>query len=510
MIVAGLILAGCGGGDDGERAGGSSGREGGPGGKVREPAVAGTFYPKDPDELTRVVDRLLMSVASNLSGRVRAVIAPHAGYRFSGLTAAAAYKQLMAADVQTVVVLAPSHTSLFDGASIPDVAAYRTPLGLVRLSPMAADLAKEKPFVVNPECDVRRPSWWKLAPKEAPPFGQDTPHTWEHSIEVQLPFLQRTLRKFQLVPVVCGRVDAAELARALSPRLDDRTVVVASSDLSHYKPYDVAKSLDAWCVKAVQELDLKAMARQEACGRDAILAVMHLAKERGWKPVVLDYRNSGDIPNGDKSRVVGYMAVVFLSKGEKKPEEALTPAERELLLGMARRSVTNAAGQIPPPTVDRLTLSRKLLKPKGAFVTLQKDGKLRGCIGYTLPAKPLYQAVIDGAAGAAVRDRRFPPVRPDELDKIVIDISILTAPKPVYYNEPSDLLKRLRPGVDGVVLILGPRQAVYLPAVWKEITDPEDFMRKLSRKAGLSPDAWRQPSARILTFQVEEFKEARG
>ena len=284
---------------------------------VRQAAVAGLFYPADPGKLKKQVDALLASKAPAVGGPIRAMICPHAGYRFSGLTAAMAYRQLKGKDVRTVVVLAPSHTAAFRGASIPNATQYATPRGSVRVSPLAARLAGQAPFVRKATCRVTRPGWWRIGPKKAPPPGKDTPHTWEHSLEVQLPFLQRVAKGFELVPVVYGQVDAAAAAERLARHLDDRTVVVASSDLSHYHSYDVARSLDAGCRKAVRELDVRAMARQEACGKGPILTVLHLAKRNGWKPVEIDYRTSGDIPGGDKSRVVGYMSFVFVEKAPR-------------------------------------------------------------------------------------------------------------------------------------------------------------------------------------------------
>jgi len=278
--------------------------------KVREAAVAGLFYPENKDALTRMIDGFLAKAKVEAVGNVRGLVCPHAGYRFSGLTAAYGYKQLKGRDIRTVVVMAPSHYALFRGASIPDAAAYRTPLGLVEVSPKAKELARISPFVSNPSCRVRRPGWWRQSPKQAPPVGKDTPHTWEHSLEVQLPFLQRTGKDFKIIPVVFGQVDAEKAANVLIDHIDDETILVASSDLSHYYPYDVARRMDASCTKAICDLDIERMKGEEACGKLPILTLMHIAKRKGWKAKLLDYRNSGDTA-GDKSGVVGYAAVAF-------------------------------------------------------------------------------------------------------------------------------------------------------------------------------------------------------
>jgi hypothetical protein len=531
LLTLGLLLAGCGGGKEGKGPGTrpaasqpttEAALPGVPGvlpadGMVREPAVAGLWYPREPQNLAKLVDMTLSMWVPRTAGKVRAVIVPHAGYDFSSVTAAAAYKEIMGQNVQTVIILAPSHTARFEGASIPEVEAYRTPLGLVRLSRKAVALAKVKPFIPAPRLEAQRPAWWTKASKQAPPVGQDTPHTWEHSLECQLPFLQWVLAGFELVPVVYGDVEPAKVAEALTLYLDDTTVLVASSDLSHHHREDVARSLDGWCVKAVQEMNLELMKQQEACGKGPILTVMHLAKERGWKPQVLDYRTSAQSPKGNPKDVVGYMAVAFTEGVEQKPQP-LTAGEKKYLLKLARAVLTSVVNKQPLPRVDATAMSPRLLEPTGVFVTLNKDGELQGCIGHTMPVQRLFRAVIENAANAAVRDIRFPGgVTSEDLDKIVIDISVLTVPKPVYYNEPSDLLKLLRPRVDGVVLqvpvLVGNRatlaSSVYLPAVWEKIPDPATFMDQLSLKARLPAHAWRQSSARVLLFQAEEFKETK-
>jgi hypothetical protein len=546
VLGAALIVGGCGGGDEGGKSNGKGDQKGdqkagaakteggtttAPGlapttapavkradsDTVREPAVAGLWYPADPRELVRAVDGLLTATVAGVPGKVRALIVPHAAYPFSGITAAVAFKQVMGQDINTVYIMGSSHTAMYDGASIPAFKVFRTPLGDVPVSPKAAELAKTKPFVGAPFVDTKRPARLEDCSKLAPPAGQETPHTWEHSIEAQLPFLQWTLKNFQIVPILYGRVDPDAVALALAGKIDDKSLIVVSTDLSHYHPYDEAHALDAWCVKAIQDMDLDTMAKQEACARPAILTLMQIAKDRGWKPHVLDYRTSGDASaKADKDRVVGYMAVVFTEGGEEK-DVPLTAPEKEFLLKLARVTVAAVVQGKGLPTVDRASLTPSLLTPKGAFVTIKEDDKLRGCVGYTMAVKPLYLTVMETAANAAVRDARFKPVTADELDKIVLEVSVLTLPKSIYYNSPPDLLAALRPKVDGVVLEVPVvsqgrqtlAQAVYLPSVWEEIPEPGKFMDQLSKKAGLVPDAWRQPQARVLTFQADDFKETK-
>jgi len=289
--------------------------------KIAEAAVAGLFYPSDKTDLVAMMEGFLSKVDSPPVENLRALVCPHAGYQYSGQTAAYSYKQLLGRDFPTVVVLAPSHYAAFRGAALPHVDIFETPLGLLELSPKARELGQFRPFVVNPPCRVRRPSWWTVSPRKAPPPGQDTPHTWEHSLEVQLPFLQKTLKNFKIVPVVLGEVDPQEVARVLLDHLDGKTLIVASSDLSHFYPYEVARRMDQACVKAICDLDLDAMEKQEACGKAPILTLMHIAKKKKWKTMPLDYRNSGDTA-GEKSSVVGYASIAFF-----EPEKTASPGK---------------------------------------------------------------------------------------------------------------------------------------------------------------------------------------
>jgi len=490
--------------------------------KIRGPAVAGIWYEKHPEDLGKQVDELLAEAESEPVENVRALICPHAGYPYSGPVAAEGYKQLIGREFETVVVLGQSHRARFDGASIPDADAYETPLGMIPISAKAAELAEVEPFVLNAPCEIpERPQWgpssdWRHSPIEIPPFGEDTPHTWEHSIEAQLPFLQRTLKEFELVPVLFGQeVDPEAAARELEKIIDEKTLVVASSDLSHYLPYALAKRMDATCVEAICDMKTAAMRRQDACGKLPILTLMYLARSKGWRPKLLDCRNSGDI-TGDSSRgVVGYAAIAFYDDGRLSPEEDVsvgsqgdpfTPDERKWLLALARRTVEAAVRGEALPTIDGTRLPEKFTESKGCFVTLNKDGELRGCVGSIFPQEPLYQAIIRRAQDASLHDTRFKPVTREELEQIEIEVSVLTVPELLEFSTPEELLAKLRPHRDGVVLRLAYRESTYLPQVWEQLPDKEAFLSTLSEKAGLSPDAWKHPMTTILVYQAEAFR----
>jgi hypothetical protein len=472
--------------------------------RVRAPAVAGLFYPASAPVLAKTIDALLESAPAHPIARLKGLVCPHAGYQYSGPTAAIAYKMLAGRDVQTVFILGPSHYALFQGASVPNADAYQTPLGNVLISAQAAQLAKTSPFVLEPRCLVQRPDWWAQSSKPAPAAGEDTPDTWEHSIEVQIPFLQKTLKNFTILPVVFGNVNPEQAARVISGMIDGKTIVVASSDLSHYYPYDEAKVLDSRCVKAICDLNIEQMQSQEACGKLPILTLMYLAREKGWKAQLLDARNSGDT-SGDKSRVVGYAAVAFYEPAPQSVEAK----ERKFLLDLARQTLASVAANhdAPGPGVNTKDLSPKLSETKACFVTLTENGELRGCIGHIVPQEALYQAVVDNARNAATRDPRFQPVRPEEVKKIKIEISVLTEPQPLTFSSPEDLLNKLAPGQDGVVLRIGPRGATFLPQVWEQLPDKVQFLNHLAEKAGCAPGDWRGRDVSVSIYHVEAFAE---
>jgi len=491
---------------------------------VRLPAVAGLFYPKAPQELSRAVDGYLAAAPVRSLPAVAALICPHAGYEYSGPTAAHAYRQIAGGRYETVVILAASHYAAFRGAAVPATDAYETPLGRVPVSAKARELAKRPPFVLEPRCRVQRPQWAGIASKPAPAPGEDSSETWEHSIEVQLPFLQRVLKEFSILPVTFGDADPATVARALAPLVDEKTLVIASTDLSHYRPYDTACATDRETVKAICELDFGRLedeeARERACGRMPVLTLLHLAKLRSWRPQLLDYRNSGDTA-GDKRGVVGYAAVAFTgaaaSPTPKRAENRgpagasgsgqFGPAERAWLLAVARqtlRRVTDGGGL---PEVKIETVPAGCREAKGCFVTLTKQGELRGCIGNIMPAGPLYRSVIENARNAALEDPRFRPVTADEARGLRIEVSVLSVPEPLDFTSPEDLLAKLEPHRDGVVLQIGERRSTFLPQVWEQLPDKVEFLNRLAVKGGSSSAAWRGQDVRVARYRVEAFTE---
>ena len=479
-------------------------RGGGQAPKVRQPAVAGSFYPADPKELGTMLDGFLSKAAPPPAQNVVALVAPHAGYPYSGPVAAYAYALLKGRKFDRVVVIAPSHYEAFGFSSVYDGAAYSTPFGQVPVDQaFAAKLAK-----------LSMPS--PLIKLSAAGHTPSADHP-EHSIEVQLPFLQRVLGQFQLVPVIMGD-QSYDACRALGVALaklvaGTNTLIVASSDLSHYHTYDEAVKLDHKTLKAIEEYDYFDLSRNlelrvwEACGGGPIVATMIAAERLGATQArLLHYANSGDT-TGDHSRVVGYGAVALVkTAGAAKTDEApfsLSRTEKDALLKIARNSVETGVRE--GKTYECSTGGLEALeRERGAFVTLTKNGQLRGCIGYVAPLKPLYLTVRDVAGMAALRDTRFRPVTASELGDLQYEISVLSPLRRV-----GDV-QEIRIGQHGLLIHTPSHEGLLLPQVASdEKWDRATFLEEVCYKAGLTARAWQGADADLFRFTALVFGERR-
>lgn len=461
------------------------------GGEVKEPSVAGAFYSADEGTLRSMVKGFLDSAKNEpvdvpvdvqADGELLALISPHAGLVFSGQVAAYGFKHLADKPVDTVILIGPSHHSSFRGASVYDRGSFKTPLGLVRIDEkLAKSLIDEKSHVVfNPE-----------------PFQK------EHSLEVQIPFLQSVLKgKFKIVPIIVGvptQESFDRLVRMLAEIVstNKRAIIVASTDLSHYHDYQTAQVMDAKVVEAMSRLSvrgterLSASGEAELCGVYPVLITIEAARMAGASyGKLFKYANSGDVVS-DKKRVVGY-ASIGLFRG------SLTKEEKEELLGLARSTVAEyvKTGKV----TDAEITNRKLLAEGAAFVTINRNGSLRGCIGHIHPVMSLYESVRKNAVAASSMDPRFPPMSPGELNDIEVEISVLSPLVPL--KDPMDVVV----GRDGLYIMKDGRGGILLPQVpvafgWNR----EEFLKQVSMKAGLPPDAWKQ-GATLLRFSAEVIK----
>jgi AmmeMemoRadiSam system protein B/AmmeMemoRadiSam system protein A len=486
-------------------------------GKVRKPAVAGTFYPAQPSELRRMIDGFLRKVTPiQMRGEVIGIVCPHAGYVYSAQVAAYSYTAVKNNSYDVVCLLGPSHRTYVNGAAVYSSGSFETPLGSV-------DVAEETARALI---------------SSGRGFMDDAgPHLMEHSLEVQLPFLQTVLGNFKIVPMLVSDLPASrceEMGKALAECVrGKRVLLVASSDLSHYPAYEDANKVDNETIKSWKSMNLEEVSSKEEeilgrqirnlsctmCGSSAIMIVMAASKALGAdSTIILKYMNAGDV-SGDKSGVVGYAAAAFvksagkaekeksekkgeMGKAEKREEKefSLTGAEKKKLLSIARSSIEAILNGKPLPKFDVTELDLKA--HAGAFVTLRRTGDLRGCIGRLVGDKPLYEVVSRMAVAAATEDSRFRPVSLPELQNIDIEISVLSPLKKMSN------LKELQLGKHGIYITKGMRSGCFLPQVADETRwSKEEFLNRCCiDKAGLEPDAWKK-DADVFLFTAEVFSE---
>ena len=445
---------------------------------IRPPAVAGMFYPGEPRALAAELDDLLGGVP-HLEPRLgfpKALIVPHAGYIYSGEIAARAYDELAPARgiVRRVVLLGPVHRVPVRGLAIPGADAFATPLGSVPIDRDALRAVQDLPQVV----------------------ASDAAHALEHSLEVQLPFLQKVLGAFTLVPFAVGTASVPEVAAVLE-RLwgGPETLIVVSTDLSHYHAYDEAKRIDGGTLERVRgcatDID-----HDEACGATPLNGLLSVAKKRQMSVQLLAACNSGDTAGG-KGQVVGYGALAL-----REGEGVSQAAAGNTLLSIARGAID--AGLEKKDLIE--TNERWLAQAGASFVTLMRAGSLRGCIGSLDAVRPLGADVAENARGAAFRDPRFAPLTAEEWSRCRVEVSLLSAPKPLRFADEDDLLAQLRPGEDGVILESGGRRGTFLPQVWEGLPEPRRFMGELMKKAGLAPDE-RLARCRVSRYRVIKWSE---
>ena len=472
---------------------------------IKKSDLAGTWYPRDKAELTAMLGSYLNSAdQAKVDGQIFAIISPHAGYQFSGPVAAYGYKAVQGKGVKTVIIVGFSHRKYFDGISVYAKGSWRTPLGDVLIDEKLADLLISK----NPRIRFE------------PGLFDD-----ENSVEMQIPFIQLALKDAMVVPVAFGTqeyTDAKIFADALTVALKDRRdcLVVASTDLSHYHPYADANAIDKNLIAVVSKMkardlyDGAVMGTCELCGMMPVTAVLLASEGLGFDGIkILKYANSGDTC-GEKSQVVGYLSAIIYKKVskcqsvkvslEKEKTAMLNDSQRKRLLQIARESITS---YVKNGKKKSFSENDPFLKENmGAFVTLHENGELRGCIGNMVGQGPLYQTVADMAIEAATGDPRFPALSAKEMDKIGIEISVLSPLKKVSGYKDVNI-----PG-DGVLIKSGFRSGVFLPQVATETGwDREEFLTYLcAQKAGIAPDAWKDPNTEIYVFSAEVFGEKGG
>ena len=467
----------------------------------RLPAVAGSFYPSDPVEIRRMMKIFFAEVPAPDTNRdVLAIISPHAGYVFSGEVAAAAFNQLdESREYKTIFILGSSHRNTFPGASVYSIGNYITPLGTV-----STDLEIAQKLVSDNKVLAFGPQYQQS----------------EHSIEVQVPFLQYHLKPgFKIVPILLGTQDpktCEQIAKALMPYFLPENLFVISTDFSHYPAYNDAVKSDKQVADAIvtndpdQFLNAVESCTQKkvdnlvtgCCSWPSVLTLMYLTQNKpgiSYKQVL--YKNSGDTRYGEKDRVVGYYALSVSI--EKSKTNTLTDLEKHELLRIARQTINTYLSVNHIPTVDADSLPADLKNKAGAFVTLKKNGELRGCIGHFESDNPLYSIVQQMSVSAATHDYRFDRVTPAEMKLIDIEISVLTPLQKI-----SDVNK-IRLGTDGIYIKKGGRSGTFLPQVATDTGwNLDQFLGHCARdKAGIAWDGWKDKDAEIYIYQAIVFGE---
>lgn len=473
--------------------------------EIRRAACAGSWYPGTPSELAQTLAGYFSQVEKKTLGESPlALIVPHAGYVYSGMTAAKAYKQIEGQQYDTVVVVAPSHKVFFKGCSVFNGKGYETPLGLIETD---VDLS-ERLGSILPQVYLS-----KMGHAEGQTRG-------EHALELQLPFLQIVLGKFKLVAVVMGDQEEDSiiaLGEALATALaGTNTLLVASTDLSHFYPEKQAKRLDKELIESVKQFDPESLidklerGKTEACGGGIVAAVMKAAKRLGGTSTeLLAYTNSGEV-TGDFEEVVGYLsAIITLGKktrmsqyiGEKAPtqkkeEFSLTDDDKEKLKEIAHDAIKARLDgkSYKPPFIEHLNVKR------GLFVTLKIEGELRGCIGLIKAREAIFDAVAEMACAAAFEDPRFPQLSDTDFEKLEYEISILSPLKRVHE------IREIKVGRDGLLIKLDMHSGLLLPQVAVEHDwDERTFVEQTCLKAGLPKISYKDRECELYRFEADVF-----
>jgi AmmeMemoRadiSam system protein B/AmmeMemoRadiSam system protein A len=447
---------------------------------IRLPAVAGLFYPGDQHTLQTIVDDLLQQ-SPRFTLQPKAMIVPHAGYMYSGSTAARAYSSLdkFADTIKKVVMLGPAHMVYFKGIALDSANYFATPLGDIPIDESLRRQALKLPFVQS----------------------LSQAHSKEHCLEVQLPFCQRVLGDFTLLPFVVGDCSKEQVMQLLDVVWGGpETLIVISSDLSHYLPYAVAQQKDSETCLFIDSLEEEAIGHDSACGYYPLRGFLAYARQRGMVANRLALCNSGDTA-GDKSRVVGYAAYHFyeqLRVSDYCGEELLALANQTI----EAQAMEGRAFEYEP---SRYSDVLNLLIP--SFITLSKQGQLRGCMGSLKAQDNLGRNVIHNAHQAAFADPRFEPVQGHEIEELSISISLLTPLVPVQFSSYEQLLEQVRPGIDGLLLQYQHYHATFLPSVWETLPRKEEFIHHLLVKMGLAKNFW-SPQMQAWTYQTEYIQAA--
>ena len=428
--------------------------------KIKEPAVANMFYSGNAEELRAQLDSFANNSSNSYEYRTRAVIVPHAGLVYSGQLAYEGISQLDR-EIKNIFIFAPAHRVPFGGIALSAYDEWKTPLGTVKINQE-----------INNELEEN--------------FGAkflDEAYIEEHSVEIEIPILQKVFNDTlpQIIPVLVSHENPKIITKIISeyyPRQDCGFVI--SSDLSHFHNDGKERKIDGETARMIESGDISSFTSEQACGAISICGLVDFANQNNYSMIRINMLNSSAV-SGDKSRVVGY-GTWFLYEGGKN--EFIKKYYSEYLLNLCKSVIKSKLGG-----KNFFTNHAQVFDELGAcFVTLKKLGHLRGCIGSIIAHQSLFEDIVQHAQDAAFKDPRFNPVTEDEVDFLTVDVSILSEPKQMSFEDEADLLRQIVPFKDGIIIKDGWHQAVYLPSVWEDLPDKKLFMQSLKVKAGMAPD----------------------
>ncbi len=423
--------------------------------KVKEPSVANTFYSGNPSELKTQIESFIRESKNQYPISTRAVIVPHAGLIYSGRLAYEGISQLDRS-VKNIFIFAPAHRVGFQGLGLTSYDRWKTPLGTIDVNQDITSELIEK-FGANYNDDA-------LAP--------------EHSVEIQVPIIQYIFDDVKIIPVLLGQAEFQDVTKILEeyyPNPENGFII--SSDLSHFLTNEEAYKLDHQTALMIESGNLSGFKYEMACGAIGIAGLVNFANNHKWSLVRIDMTNSS-WATGDKSRVVGYGSWFLL---EDDKNNFIKEYYSDFIIDLAK-VVLQSAFDKEQRTIDY----PQIMDEFGAsFVTLEKNGMLRGCIGSIIAHQPLINDLVQNTRNAAFSDPRFNPLQFEELNELKIAVSILTAPTKIVFDNEEDLLNKIVPNKDGIIIKDGNYQAVYLPSVWEQIPDKKMFLNSLKVKAGL-------------------------
>lgn len=428
--------------------------------KIKESTIAGSFYPAEKENLEKLIEFFKAQSKNYYADRkARAVIVPHAGLVFSGRVAYEGIEQLDK-NIENIFIIAPAHKVAFEGLALTSYTHWETPLGKVKINRSIC-----KDLVKNHNAQIK-----------------DDAFEPEHSAEIEVPIIQTLFEKAKIIPVLVGKEDPVAIEKILEEYYPDKkNGFVISSDLSHFLTDDKAKNLDNLTAQMIETGNVNGFRYEQACGAVGVVGLVMYANKNKYSLIRIDMTNSSST-TGDKSRVVGYGSWFMFEDSKSKYLEKYCS---QFMIDMVKIVINSAFERNKNITINY----PQIFDEYGAcFVTLEKEDRLRGCIGSIIAHQPLVNDLVNNAKNAAFKDYRFKPVSQDEVKDLKVAISILTHPEKIEFKSEKDLLKKISAKKDGIIIKDGNHQAVYLPSVWEQLPEKSEFLNSLKVKAGLSED----------------------